>query len=68
MTLNLSEKPRVANPTLLSDILEEDADERYNLSSKACRGILNRANKRGKKLPKVLEEALKAQIDDEEIN
>jgi len=68
LTLNLSEKPRVANPTLLSDILEEDADERYNLSSKACRGILNRANKRGKKLPKVLEEALKAQIDDEEIN
>lgn len=58
----------MANPTLLSDILEEDADERYNLSSKACRGILNRANKRGKKLPKVLEEALKAQIDDEEIN
>ena len=68
LTLNLSEKPRVANPTLLSDILEEDVDERYNLSSKACRGILNRANKRGKKLPEILEEALKAQIDDEKIN
>ena len=68
LTLNLSEKPRVANPTLLSDILEEDADPHYNLSSKACRGILNRANKRGKKLPEILEEALKAQIDDEEIN
>ncbi len=65
LTLNLSEKPRTPNPSLLSEILEEEADERYNLSSKACRGILNRANKRGKKLPEVLEEALKAQIDDE---
>ena len=68
LTLNLSEKPRVANPTLLSDILEQDADPRYNLSSKACRGILNRANRRGKKLPEVLEEALKNQIDDEEAS
>jgi len=68
LTLNLSEKPRVANPTLLSDILEEEADPKYNLSAKACRGILNRANKRGKKLPEVLEEALKAQISDEEAS
>lgn len=68
LTLNLSERPRVANPTLLSDILEEEADPRYNLSSKACRGILNRANKRGKKLPEVLEEALRNQIDDEEAS
>lgn len=68
LTLNLSEKPRVPNPTLLSDILEEDADPRYNLSSKACRGILNRASKRGKRLPEVLEEALKNQIDDEEAS
>lgn len=68
MTLNLSEKPRVPNPTLLSDILEEDADPKYNLSSKACKGILNRASKRGKRLPEVLEEALKNQINDEEAN
>lgn len=68
MTLNLSELPRTPNPTLLSDILEEEADSKYNLSSKACRGILNRANRRGKKLPEVLEEALKAQIDDEEAS
>lgn len=66
LTLNLSEKPRIANPSLLSEILEEEADERYNLSSKACRGILNRANKRGKRLPEVLEEALRSQITDEE--
>ncbi len=68
LTLNLSELPRTPNPTLLSDILEEEADPKYNLSAKACRGILNRANKRGKKLPEVLEEALKAQIDDEEAS
>lgn len=66
LTLNLSEHPRTENPSLLSEVLEEEADERYNLSSKACRGILNRANKRGKKLPEVLEDALKAQITDEE--
>lgn len=66
LTLNLSERPRVANPTLLSEVLEEEADAKYNLSSKACKGILNRANKRGKKLPEILEEALKAQINDEE--
>ena len=66
LTLNLSEKPRMANPSLLSEILEEDVDPRYNLSSKACRGILNRASKRGKKLPDVLEEALRSQITDEE--
>ena len=68
LTLNLSECPRVPNLTLLSDILEEEADPKYNLSAKACRGILNRASRRGKKLPEVLEEALKAQIGDEECN
>lgn len=66
LTLNLSEKPRVANPTLLSEILQEEADPKYNLSPKACKGILNRANKRGKKLPDVLREALEAQIRNDE--
>lgn len=68
LTLNLSDQPREVNPSLLSEVLDEDADPKYNLSSKACRGILNRANKRGKKLPEVLEEALKNQIDDEELS
>ena len=63
LTLNLSECPRVANPTLLSEILEEDADPKYNLSAKACQGILNRANKRGKKLPEILQKALEAQAE-----
>ena len=62
LTLNLSERPRVANPTLLSEVLEEEADAKYNLSSKACQGILNRANKRGKKLPEILQKALENQV------
>ena len=62
LTLNLSERPRVENPTLLSEVLEEEADPKYNLSSKACQGILNRANKRGKKLPEILQKALEAQV------
>jgi hypothetical protein len=62
LTLNIGEKPRVPNPTHLSDILEENADPKYNLSAKACQGILNRADKRGKKLPPILREALENQI------
>lgn len=62
LTLNIGEKPRVPNPTHLSDILEENADPKYNLSAKACQGILNRADKRGKKLPPILREALENQM------
>lgn len=61
LTLNLSERPREANPTLLSQILEEEADPKYNLSPRACRGILNRAERRGKALPEILKQALEAQ-------
>jgi len=46
----------------LSDILEiGDVPRKYFLSPKACSGILRRAEKRGKELPKVLEDALRAQ-------
>lgn len=55
----------MSNPTKLSDILEETADEKYRLSSRACAGILNRANKRGKELPEILKRALENQITDE---
>ena len=47
----------------LSQILVEDAPQKYYLSAKACIGILNRANKRGKDLPKVLKEALETQAN-----
>lgn len=45
----------------LSSILEENADPSLNLSEKACQGILNRAEKRGKELPEELRKALERQ-------
>ena len=42
----------------LSQILEDSPHQKYSLSAKACQGILNRANRRGKKLPEMLEKAL----------
>ena len=42
----------------LSQILQETAPEKYYLSPRACQGILTRAAKRGKQLPKELEMAL----------
>lgn len=45
----------------LSQILENNPDEKYYLSPRACQGILRRAEKRGKDLPPQLKEALEAQ-------
>lgn len=42
----------------LSDILEDDPDTKYNLSWKACYGIMKRADNRGKVLPEPLKESL----------
>lgn len=61
LTLNIGEKPRVPNPTKLSQILVPNPPSRYNLSPRACLGILNRAKKRGKELPAALKAALEAQ-------
>ena len=68
LTINIGEKPRTARPSKLSEILVDNADPKYNLSPKACLGILNRAKKRGKKLPPQLEMALRIQagLDEEE--
>ena len=44
--------------TTLSEILDLDVPPKYNLSPKACIGILRRARKRGKDLPPMLKEAL----------
>lgn len=63
LTLNIGERPRVPNPTKLSQILEPDADPKYDLSAKACQGILNRAERRGKILPEALKAALIAQAN-----
>lgn len=45
----------------LSQILMVNVPQKYYLSPKACLGILRRASVRGKKLPEVLEIALKKQ-------
>lgn len=69
-TLNLPEFPDVSrSPFLnedvvcsLSDILEiGDVPQRYYLSRSACLGLLRRAEKRGKRLPSLLEAVLKMQ-------
>lgn len=59
LTLNSSEFHSAAVACSLSDILETgDVPQRYYLSAKACRGILRRAEKRGKELPAQLHTAL----------
>ena len=57
-TLNTGECPKDVKESSLSAILEADAPQKYSLSAKACLGILKRAEKRGKKIPALLWEAL----------
>lgn len=61
LTFNCTEKPYTPIFSRLSEILQSDADEKYNLSARACQGILNRAERRGKELPPELKAALIAQ-------
>ena len=64
LTLNTSEWPSDAAVCSLSDVLETGAvPQRYFLSATACKGILRRADKRGKKLPEPLERALRQVAD-----
>jgi hypothetical protein len=68
--LTLSTSEHAASPALspsadavcsLSDILETgDVPQRFFLTAKACRGILRRAEKRGKDLPGELQRALQS--------
>ena len=61
LTLNTGEYPREENASSLSQILIANAPEKYCLSPRACRGILQRASKRGKELPPLLKAALERQ-------
>lgn len=61
--LNIGESHSADEESTLSQILEDNVPEKYYLSAKACRGILSRAEKRGKKLPEMLELALKEQAE-----
>lgn len=62
-TLNIGESPNAERESLLSWILQVDVPEKYYLSAKACRGILTRASRRGKKLQELLETALLEMIE-----
>ena len=63
LMLNIGESPREESVSLLSQILEVNAPEKYYLSERACQGILNRASRRGKKLPDLLQMALLEMIE-----
>ena len=62
MTHSFGECPREENVSRLSQILEEKPHPKYCLSARACQGILNRAEKKGKALPQMLRDALIKQI------
>ena len=59
--LNCGEKPNKTIPTFLSQILETNPNPKYNLSDRACQGILRRAETRGKELPELLKTTLEKQ-------
>ena len=62
LTVNSSEWHNDAAVSFLSDVLEKsEVPQRFYLSATACRGILRRAERREKSLPKRLEAALIAQ-------
>lgn len=64
LTLSTGESHSGEEESFLSDILEEiqDVPEKYYLSKRACEGILRRAEKRGKALPRVLKDSLTSVI------
>lgn len=59
--LNTGECPNEEKESRLSQILEDNAPQKYYLSTRACLGILRRAEERGKVLPPMLEQALRRQ-------
>lgn len=60
---SFGESPKDGVESRLSQILEDNPHPKYYLSAKACRGILNRAARRGKDLPEALKAALLMQSE-----
>ena len=60
---SIGEYPSEERGSTLWEIIETDVPLKYYLSPKACSGILRRAAKRGKELPKPLKEALERQAE-----
>ena len=57
-THNTGESPRDAVESTLSQICEDNVQEKYYLSKKACAGILRRAERHGKEIPELLRTVL----------
>ena len=57
-TRSFGECPSEENVSRLSAILEDTPHPKYYLSAKACAGILQRAERRGKELPETLKQVL----------
>lgn len=62
LTLNFGEYPNVERESTLSEILEDNVQEKYFLSPKACLGILRRAKAKKRKLPDNLRIALEQKV------
>lgn len=62
-TRNTGECPSAVVESTLSQILADTVPAKYYLTARACRGILARAECRGKPLPSMLEEVLRWQAD-----
>ena len=60
---SFGELPREDADCRLSEILVDTPHPKYSLSAKACKGILTRADRRGKGLPEILRKALENQIE-----
>ena len=60
--LNIGESPNEEKESHLSWILQDNVPEKYYLSAQACKGILNRASRRGKAMPEIMKIALKDMI------
>lgn len=60
-TLNFGAYPKDVEESFLSQILQVRVPKKYYLSPTACKGVLRRAEKRGKELPTILKEALERQ-------
>ena len=58
LTLSISQWPNDAAVCSLSQVLEQNVDPKYCLSPKACSGVLRRAERRGRQLPLLLQQAL----------
>jgi len=62
LTLNIGASPSEESVSTLSEVLEAIVPKKYYLSATACRGILKRAERRGRILEQILETALRSVI------